>query len=73
MSKQCNFCKDLAFAKEHIHHRNKDYTTKYAVALVSETYCREQYTGNSTQYGYPLNYCPECGARMEVIENDIHI
>lgn len=70
IEEECPFCKQLACVKDvHEYYRNhsngrrrsEDYSNKYTVALVSESYYMDTYTGETKYCGYELNYCPTCG------------
>ncbi len=64
----CKFCEELKTQKRY----DEDYDKvalerKYSIALVAETYFKgsEMPRGTSRFYDFPLNFCPECGARMD--------
>lgn len=72
----CSFCEAMKTNK------NIDITSKkffpeqerrYSVAIVKRLFVKGRYGSQSTSTdyryrgcGYPLNYCPECGKKMEV-------
>lgn len=61
----CEFCEMLEDIKStHNYNRKEGILHKYTVALVSETYCGEDYRGRTTYGGMELNYCPECGRKL---------
>lgn len=77
MKTKCPFCDWLAkiidyekYYREHSPRRNQEaYECRYTVALVSESYYEGNYTGQSSYYGYELNFCPVCGKPIENEKN----
>lgn len=70
--KKCRFCEAIelqAFINER-HGKPAGIKNVLSVALVSCSVIDGQRRGRSTDYmkdgkGYPLNFCPECGKKVE--------
>ncbi len=60
--KKCEFCNALKF-QESIKYGNISH--KYSIALVCESYVNGEYRGRNTLYQHKLNYCPECGKKID--------
>lgn len=66
----CKFCSDLKDRKSLNREMHEDvialggkpHRSYYSIALV-ETWAKG--TGQTTYYGYKLNYCPECGRYLK--------
>ena len=44
----------------------KSLRVKYSMALVEDLYHGTVYSGQSTHFGIPLNYCPTCGKKVKM-------
>lgn len=81
MSDRCEFCESLQsyrnirefLDKERKQEHQEKIYEEYKVALVIRSWAKgkKSTAGRVTDYryrgcGYNLNYCPECGAKMEV-------
>lgn len=44
----------------------KPLRAKYSMALVENLYKGIVFSGQSTHYGIPLNYCPTCGKKVKM-------
>lgn len=67
----CPFCKQLNDLRDiEDYHANKPdgrsgkTECHYGAALVHEIYYDGHYTGRTTYYTEPLNYCPVCGVKI---------
>ena len=72
----CVFCKRLKFWKESHIRNDPDHEHVYKVALISHTRLpgHQMYRGRSVDYntrgiGFALNYCPECGKKLDKEKN----
>mgnify|MGYP006991699888 CR=1 FL=1 len=77
----CEFCRVMANNRrfDKVAKKNfPDISQRYSVAIVQRTFVkgRRGSQGRTTDYryrgiGYKLNYCPECGAKMDGGKNDV--
>ena len=69
----CFFCEQLekqrVLAAEDIRPSMVDFKVKFSTALVCEEYHEDRFIGSTTFAGYTLNFCPECGERIDREEN----
>lgn len=62
----CKFCDLLNLMKRlEENHNDLEYLIEYKAALISESYYKKQFSGQSTHDSYDLNYCPECGKEIK--------
>lgn len=69
---KCEFCENLEFQKV-LDSANNEIINAYSVAFVVRSWTEakgEERAGRITDYrdkgkGYQLNYCPECGRKIE--------
>lgn len=71
-SPSCSFCRHLRKMKDDFEYyanqrpsMKENCTTKCSVALVDNHYYQGQYSGRATYEFNSLNFCPECGRRIE--------
>ena len=68
---KCGFCEELKKQKnlddEVGYSKSSSLARIYSVTLVIETFAdKKKVLGGTSCFEYfPLNYCPECGARMD--------
>ncbi len=65
----CTFCEVLNHnncAAHNPSHTVHGYSEKYKAALVSVSYRHNERTGEYTEGEFPLNYCPECGKKINI-------
>ena len=63
----CSLCTALANHKEtcEYYRRSSDTSvSEYTAALVHRSYQDDYPSGQVTQYGFELNFCPECGKEL---------
>ena len=71
MSKEkvtCPFCAALANHKETCEYYRRPSDTsvsEYTAALVHRSYQDDYPSGQFTQYGFTLTFCPECGKELK--------
>ena len=64
---QCSFCAALAKQKETCEYYRRPSDTsvsEYTAALVHRSYCDDYPSGQTTHYGFRLNFCPVCGKEL---------
>lgn len=64
---QCSFCAALANQKETCEYYRRPSDTsvsEYSAALVHRSYCDDYPSGQTTHYGFGLNFCPVCGKEL---------
>ena len=64
---QCSFCAALANQKEtcEYYRRPSDtFVSEYTAALVLRSYYDDYPSGQTTHYGFRLNFCPVCGREL---------
>ena len=64
---QCSFCAALANQKEtcEYYRRPSDtFVSEYTAALVLRSYYDDYPSGQTTHYGFRLNFCPVCGKEL---------
>lgn len=68
---KCSFCERLNLYRQiNQHDTNNDIKRIYTAAIVENTEYKERIRGHSVCYneygiGFPLNFCPECGKKLE--------
>ena len=61
----CKFCKQLEQVKDTDRYYSKpNCKTEYKSAFLTYNYYKEYPTGTCTYGGYELNFCPECGKKI---------
>ena len=61
----CKFCALMKQVKDtHDYYKKPNYTFEINVALVSNNYYKNDYTGSCTHHNQELNFCPECGKKI---------
>ena len=63
----CPFCVTLANHKEtceYYRRPNDTSVSEYTVALVQRNYYDDYPSGQTTHYGFRLNFCPVCGKEL---------
>lgn len=64
---QCSFCAALANQKETCEYYRRPSDTsvsEYTAALVHRSYYDDYPSGQTTYYGFRLNFCPVCGKEL---------
>lgn len=64
---QCSFCAALANQKETCEYYRRPSDTsvsEYTAALVHRSYYDDNPSGQTTHYGFRLNFCPVCGKEL---------
>ena len=70
----CPFCKALNEQincySYHLKNDKRRLKSKFTfkTALVTETYCNDNYIGRSSDGLFSLNHCPVCGAKITINE-----
>lgn len=69
LNRPCPFCAALMNQKETCEYYRRPGDTsvsEYTVALVHRRYYNDYPSGQTTHYGFKLNFCPVCG--KEILE-----
>lgn len=70
--KKCSFCESLELHKHIEKHSDEGITNRHRAALLILTSYKRREGGRSVDYisngeGCPLNYCPECGKKLNEV------
>ena len=62
----CEFCYEFNIVKDLNKGRPKadNYKIKYYSCFIEDIYFNKRYSGRTTHHKHKLNFCPECGKRL---------